>query len=342
VDLKLSEKSEQIMKRCVRCVLPETFPNIKFNEEGVCNFCQTYHYQNISEESKKDYQTKFEELIKKYSGKGEYDGIMAYSGGKDSTYSLKLLRERYGIKILALTFDNGFISHTAIQNIKNVVEHLGIDHIFYKPRFDLLAKIFRIAIENDIFSRKTLERASTVCTACIGLVKFTCLKFAIRNNIPFIFYGWSPGQAPIKASIFKNNISMIKSMQQALLVPLQKFIGEGINSYFLNENDFKLLEKLPYNLSPLAFLEYDEDKIHREIERLGWIFPADTDTNSTNCLLNALANQVHKQKFKYHPYVFEIANLVRQGFISRVDGLEKIETEEISENIEQVKLRLNI
>ena len=330
------------MKRCVKCILPETFPNIKFNDQGVCNFCQTYNYQNITEESKKGYQKKFEELINRHIGQGEYDGIMAYSGGKDSTYSLTLLKEKYHLKILALTFDNGFLSPIAINNIRKLVENLGVDHIFFKPRFDILKKIFRIATEKDIFSRKTLERASTVCTACIGLVKFTCLKYAIRNNIPFIFYGWSPGQAPIGASIFKNNISMIKSMQQALLVPLQKAVGEEINSYFLNDNDFKQVSEFPYNLSPLAFLEYDEDKIHKKIEGLGWILPTDTDTNSTNCLLNALANKVHKDRFNFHPYVFEIANLVRQGHMSRLDGIKKIEAKEQLDTIEQVQLKLTI
>jgi len=330
------------MKRCVKCILPETFPNIKFNEQGVCNFCQTYNYQNISDESKKRYQKKFEELINKNTGKDEYDGVMAYSGGKDSTYSLVLLKERYNLKILALTFDNGFISPIATNNIRKLTENLGVDHLFFKPKFDILKNIFRIATEKDIFSRKTLERASTICTACIGLVKFTCLKFAIRNNIPFIFYGWSPGQAPIEASIFKNNISMIKSMQQVLLTPLQKAVGEEINSYFLNDNDFNKVDEFPYNLSPLAFLEYDEDKIYKKIEKLGWITPIDTDTNSTNCLLNAFANRVHRDRFNFHPYVHEIANLIRQGHMSREDGLKKIEAEDLSDNIEKVKLRLNI
>lgn len=329
------------MKRCVKCILPETFPNIKFNEQGVCNFCQTYNYQNVSDESKKSYQNKFEELINKHIGKSEYDGIMAYSGGKDSTYSLTLLKERYHLKILALTFDNGFLSPVATNNIRKLVENLGVDHLFFKPKFDILKNIFRIATEKDIFSRKTLERASTICTACIGLVKFTCLKYALRNSIPFIFYGWSPGQAPIEASIFKNNISMVKSMQQALLTPLQKSVGTEINSYFLNDNDFKK-DEFPYNLSPLAFLEYDESKIHKKIEKLGWITPTDTDTNSTNCLLNAFANKVHKDRFNFHPYVFEIANLVRQGHMSRLDGLNKIEATEKSDTIEQVKLKLSI
>ena len=53
------------------------------------------------------------------------------------------------------------------------------------------------------------------------------------------------------------------------------------------------LIKFPYNIHPLAFLDYNEDKIVGEIKQLGWQMPDDTDSNSTNCLLNAFANDVH-------------------------------------------------
>ena len=52
--------------------------------------------------------------------------------------------------------------------------------------------------------------------------------------------------------------------------------------------------------------------------------PDDTDSNSTNCLLNAFANDVHIKRFKFHPYVWEIANMVREGVMGREDGYKKI------------------
>jgi len=183
---------------------------------------------------------------------------------------LFILKEKYNLSLLALTFDNGFISPGAIKNIQNVVETLGIDHIIYKPRFDLLRKIFQKSINSEMYSQKTLQRASTICTSCTGLLKFVSLRIAIECSIPFIAYGWSPGQIPIEASIFKNNPSMIKSMQKVFVEPMRKAAGPGIEKYFLEEVHFTMEDRFPYNVSPLAFLEYNEKKILNQIENIGW------------------------------------------------------------------------
>ena len=330
------------MKICTNCVLPETFPGISFDSKGVCNFCQEFKGKEHLEKEKEKYLQKFQELLGRFQNSSSYDALMAYSGGKDSTYTLSLLKEKYDLKILALTFDNGFLSEQAFKNIRQVVENLGVDHIFFKPDFSLLKKIFLTGTKEDIFSRKTLDRASTICTSCMGIVKFTTLRLALEKKIPFITYGWSPGQAPISASIFKNNPSMLKGMQNAIKEPLFRIAGEKINPYFLEEKHFDQKEDFPYNISPLAFLEYAEEKIFKKIEKLGWNMPVDTDSNSTNCLLNSFANLVHKQRFGFHPYAFELAKLVREGYLERDEALKRLEQAEDQNTVELVKKKLNL
>lgn len=292
------------------------------------------------EASKEKYRNKFENLLETYREKGSYDCITAYSGGKDSTYTLVVLREMYNMSILALTVDNGFISPGAIENIHNVVEGLGIDHVMYKPRFDLLKKIFKTAESSEMYSRKTLERASTICTSCMGLVKFIALRMAVESRIPFIVYGWSPGQAPIEASIFRNNPSMIRSMQKAFIEPMEGIAGPEIHNYFLTESHFNKEDAFPYNISPLAFLDYDESGIMEKIIELGWSKPNDTDPNSTNCLLNSYANMIHKKTFQFHPYAFELANLVREGYMERDEAVKRLETTEMGDIVDLVRERL--
>ena len=330
------------MKICSNCVLPETFPGISFSQDGVCNFCQEFKGKEYLEKEKEKYKLKFEELLSRFKNSSYYDALMAYSGGKDSTYTLSILKEKYDLKILALTFDNGFLSEQAFKNIRQVVENLGIDHIFFKPDFTILKQIFLTGTKEDIFSRKTLDRASTICTSCMGIVKFVTLKLALEKKIPFITYGWSPGQAPLSASVFKNNPSMLKQMQNAIKEPLYKIVGERINSYFLEDKDFESRETFPYNVSPLAFLEYDEDKIYKKLEKLGWDMPVDTDSNSTNCLLNSFANLVHRQRFSFHPYAFELAKLVREGYLKRDEALKRLEQAEDQSTLDLVKRKLGV
>lgn len=257
-----------------------------------------------------------------------YDVLMAYSGGKDSTYTMMLLKNKYKLRILALSFDNGFISETARTNIRNVTDSLGVDHVFFKPRWQLLKKIFNAAIDQELYSKKSLERASTMCTSCIGLVKAICLKSAIEKNIPMIGFGWSPGQAPIESSIMKNNPALSRMSQQTILNPMKSIVGEEIGDYFLSENNFAETDKFPFNVHPMAWEFYNENMILQEIAKYGWTPPHDTDSNSSNCLLNAFANDVHIKRYGFHPYVWEIANMVRDGVMGREEGYSKIYAEQ--------------
>jgi len=323
------------MKICTKCILPETFPGIHFDEHGVCNFCRDFKGEQALENEKKEYYGKFIKLIEEVRGKSDYDCTLAYSGGKDSTYTLYLLKEVFKLRPLTITFDNGFISDQAFKNIRTVTENLGVDGVVFKADFHLLRKIFKAGIENTMYSAKALERASTICTSCIGLVKFTVLKIAIEKQIPLMAWGWSPGQAPIRSSIMKVNPALFKNTQEMYRKPMEEIAGKDINRYFLTDEQFKSRE-FPYNVSPLAFMDYHEERIIKKIEELGWVSPEGLDLNSTNCLLNTFANHVHIENHRFHPYAFEIAGMVRTAIMTREEGYTKIYG--ANDNLEAINL----
>ncbi|GAF95903.1 unnamed protein product, partial [marine sediment metagenome] len=158
------------MQICTRCILPETFPGITFNEAGVCNHCQRFETFFATEKQKLKYQLKLAGMIET-SGDRIPQILMAYSGGKDSTYTMWLLKQKYGASIKAFTFDNGFISPMATENIKRVCDRLDIEHFNVTYSQDMLDKLFRYGAENDMYPMKTMERASTICTICSGFFK---------------------------------------------------------------------------------------------------------------------------------------------------------------------------
>ncbi|MGQ9647783.1 MAG: hypothetical protein ACUVWO_14760 [Thermodesulfobacteriota bacterium] len=330
------------MRLCSRCVLPETFPTIEFDQDGVCNYCRSFKGEGHQEELKKAYREKFEKLVNDHRGRGDYDVLMAYSGGKDSTYTLDVFKNHFDLRVLALTFDHGFVSPYAMKNMRTVAEHLGIDHIIFKPNFNMMRKVFSLSVNNNLYSKKTLERASTICTSCMGFVKFLSLKIALEREIPFIGYGWSPGQAPVQSSVMKTSAAFIRATQSVIFDPLHREMGDPIRPYFLEAKHFDQSDKFPYNVHPLAFLLYDEEKIYGRIKELGWEPPRDTDPNSTNCLMNAFANQIHQDRFGFHPYAFEIAGLVRMGILSREEGLKRLNEPADQRIIEQVKQKLDL
>jgi tRNA(Ile)-lysidine synthase TilS/MesJ len=266
---------------------------------------------------------------------------VAYSGGKDSSFLLHLLAQKYGLRLLALTMDNGFLSPQAEINMHRVTRALRVDWVVVRPRPEMLRTIFKRSMEGPLFASKSSQRGSFICLSCIGLIKFLSLRYAIELHIPFLGFGWSPGQTSIRAALMKNTPPMIRSMQHATFEPLYALVGEEIRPYFLEEKHFQCEAQFPYSVAPLVFTDYREEEIYSVIETLGWEHPQDTDANSSNCLLNALANQVHKQRFNFHPYDYELAQLVRAGYLSREEALARITSEENSIIVGQVAQQLS-
>lgn len=309
------------MKFCSSCVLPETFPGIEFDEDGKCNYCR--HIQIPDKEKKQEYIKKFEDLLNSVRGKYDYDAIMAYSGGKDSTYTMYQLATKYNLHILALTFDNGFISKKAMENIIHMSDICGATSLIIRPSFKKMKKIFQIAASRDLYNPKTLDRASSICTTCIGHVKSLVIKTALEKNIPLAAYGWSPGQAPITSAIMQTSPRLQTFTHKTVRDPILNHCEE-LRSYFLADEDLKIdKEKWPINIHPLAFMDYNEKEIIKFIKSLGWEEPKDTDPNSSNCILNALANYLHRKQYNFHPYAWEIAGIIRSGGMNREEGLLK-------------------
>jgi len=335
------------MRICSTCVLPETFPGIRFDENGKCSYCKKYRGQDNQDQLKERFKDKFLGVLKDTKGKGPYDALMAYSGGKDSTYTLTRLKEDFGLRVLAITFDHGFVSPMALENIRKVTDALNVDHIAFHPGGGTLCEVFVKSMRPGMYPIKALERASSICNSCMNIVKSFLLRTAIEMEVPLVAYGWSPGQAPIQSSVFKTNGSMVQQMQQAMLKPVRDMVGNRLSAFLLEERHYENKSadpgsRFPYLVHPLAFMNYDEERILESIRELGWVDPKDTDANSTNCLLNGFANQVHMEQHAFHPYAFEIAGLVREGYMTRDEGLKKLSTPSDPKVIAYVKQKLGL
>jgi glutamine---fructose-6-phosphate transaminase (isomerizing) len=124
------------IKRCTICILPVTTPFINFDGKGVCNYCrdhQPFTYQG------KEALMKLVEPFR--SKKGEADCLIGFSGGRDSSYGLHLLKTELGLNPIAYTFDWGMLSDLGRQNAARVTGKLGVEHIIVSA---ILPKSMRI------------------------------------------------------------------------------------------------------------------------------------------------------------------------------------------------------
>ena len=306
----------------MNCLLNDHMPSVRLDEGGYCNYCTASREARPRQDTA---DVEFSALLEKYGGK-RYQVIMAYSGGKDSTYTLKLIKEKYRASILAVTFNNGFLSDACMANIEKVTDHLGIDSIVVKYPAPKLINAFRFIEDGKAFPKASLERASAICNLCIMLIKNLLYYEAIIRDIPIICFGWTPGQVKTEKPLIQLDYRMVSRVFDKTKSAIVNEFGSEFERYFLSDAFMKKYEdSMPYLYYPFVSHAYDEEKLLEEIRTIGWESPENTDGNSSNCLLNSYANQSHVVRFGYHPYAFEISNLIREGYMTREEGLKKIE-----------------
>jgi glutamine---fructose-6-phosphate transaminase (isomerizing) len=117
---------EKIYKipRCTKCILPATTPFIKFDEKGVCNYCNDH--KPIKQ---KGFDALMDIANKYRKSNGEPDCLAAFSGGKDSSYGLHFLKKELGLQPLAYSYDWGMVTDIARKNQARVLGKLGIEHV---------------------------------------------------------------------------------------------------------------------------------------------------------------------------------------------------------------------
>ncbi len=112
------------LRRCTKCILPETMPFIKFDDEGVCNYCNNYTPRNIPKPKEELFQ-----LVEPYRRKNSQDCIVPFSGGRDSCYGLHLIVNELKMKPITYTYDWGMVTDLGRRNISRMCAELGVENI---------------------------------------------------------------------------------------------------------------------------------------------------------------------------------------------------------------------
>lgn len=172
------EPGIKILKRCSRCLLPETHETIVFDGSGVCNVCRQIEYkaEKIDWRKRKD---DFIELINLYKGKNSYDCVVPFSGGKDSTWTLYYLIKKCGLKPIVVQFDHGFMRPNLLENNIRTFKKLGVDFISFRPNWQVVKKVML----------ESLKRKGDFCWHChTGIFSYP-MQIAVKFNVPLVIWG---------------------------------------------------------------------------------------------------------------------------------------------------------
>jgi len=315
-DNKKVEESEII--NCKECGLPSSYPNIDFDQNDICHLCNSF--KGYKEKTDKYFKNEDElgQLLKSRKDENrKYDCLTLLSGGKDSTYVLARLTNM-GLRVLAFTLDNGYISEQAKANIAKITEKFGVDHIYGETPH--MNKIFV----------DSLYRHKNVCNGCFKAIYTLSTKVALEKDIPFVVTGLSRGQffeTRLTEELFWDDTADTTTIDDTILEARKLYHQEedAIKQY-LDTSMFSLngtFEKVQY----VDFYRYSDVSLTEVLkylkEKADWIRPTDTG-RSTNCLINQVGIHVHKKERGYSNYAFPYSWDVRLGHKNRDEALEEI------------------
>jgi len=121
---KLLEYRHHNLRRCTKCLLPETMPFIRFDDKGVCNYCHNYKIRN--KPRPKEELFKLVESFRRSTGN---DCIVPFSGGRDSCYGLHLIVKELKMNPITYTYDWGMVTDLGRRNISRMSAKLGVENI---------------------------------------------------------------------------------------------------------------------------------------------------------------------------------------------------------------------
>lgn len=316
IEEKFESFADDTVIRCKNCVLTSNYPGVTFNEEGICNVCEDYF-------SKKDFLNTYfreeNELVsffknKKPSPNKEYDCLLLFSGGKDSTYTLYKLMEM-GLRVLTFTFDNGFISKAAFQNINSTAEKFKI-----KSLIRTSSEINKVLLES-------LRSKHNACTGCWNTINSLGIQVAQEFGIDTIVSGLSRGQiiemrleGLLEAGIMdegeiNDNLQLFRKSFHSKDNVFFSLLKSNIDVEFLS------------NINFVDYFRYDNvntDGVKDFLLSRGWVQPKDTGMCSTNCVINDVGIYTHWKKKGYHFYEAPLGWDTRLKVIDRQKTIDEL------------------
>lgn len=132
------------LRYCARCVMPHTKPDLRIDDEGICNACRSYEQRKEIDWDAR--RTELVEVIERYRSKNAstWDCIVPVSGGKDSTYQVIRMLQ-LGMNPLCVTATTCHLSEIGRKNITNI-KNLGVDYVEFSPNPIVRRKLNRIGL----------------------------------------------------------------------------------------------------------------------------------------------------------------------------------------------------
>lgn len=305
------------LKICSRCIYDERVPSISFDDRGVCIYCKQIddlvEQYGTGKPAGEEGLTKIIDEIK-LSGRGKkYDCVIGVSGGTDSSYLVYLAKKKWGLKPLAVHYDNTWNSAIATMNISKILKGLDVD---------LHTKVVANKEADDIFRSFFLAGVAEIdASTDLGFANLL-RSVAAQHSIKFVLEGHSfleEGITPLGRNYFDGKY--IKSIHQTFgqrqmeTYPLMTF-SRFLKSVFFNRIRF---------IRPYWYISYSKNEAKKFLsENFGWKYYGGHHLENRSA---AFAHGIYlPQKFSTDLRNNTLSAQVRNGTISREKAWEEYNT----------------
>ena len=158
--------------------MPETSESLTFDGGAVCSVCHQIDYKK----TQIDWDERAHELdreLERTRGKYDYDCIVPFSGGKDSTFTLWYLVTQKKVKPLVVRFDHGFMRPRLNENNVRTFRKLGVDVVSFTPNWQVVRKLMF----------ESLKRRGDFCWHCHTGIFAYPMWVALQQKVPLVIWG---------------------------------------------------------------------------------------------------------------------------------------------------------
>jgi len=320
------------VKFCKKCFYPENAkPTIIFDDNGVCSGC---NYNDSRKDDDVDWierEQAFQEILDEAKDMAKergnaHDCIVPISGGKDSHYQVWLLKEKYGMNPLLVSFNHGFNTPSGLRNLRNLTEKSGCDLITYTAGKDSVKKI----------SRYMVEKVGDITWHYHAGIRTLPFKVAVEKNIPLIVWG-EHGFAELTGLVsLKDFVEFTKwtrkehdmrGIEAEDLVGNNGITAADIEPYIFPTDD-QISETEVRGIYVSNFFKWNAEEHARLMKKVwdfGYITYARERSFNLHSKIEDHANDVHDYmkflKFGYGRGTDDASMEIRHGRITREDGI---------------------
>lgn len=321
------------LKRCTKCILPETFPFIDYDHNGVCSICKNYVKKNNSksiEELKK--------LVEPYRKiNGQPDCLIPFSGGRDSTYTLHIVKNILKMNPIAFTYDWGMVTDLARRNIARVTGKMGVENIIVSA--DINWK--RRNIRKNIIAWLKYPQLGMVPLFMAGdkFFVYYAMKIQKQNDIKLNIWGtnelentdFKVGFCGIPPKFDKKNIFSLSLKDK---IKLFHFVSKNMlqSPAYFNSSIFDSIGSfISRNFSKYRgyhrifdFVEWNEEQIDNILSIYNWEKAKDTDSTwRIGDGTAAFYNYIYFNVAGFSEIDTFLSNQIREEMIERDTALDK-------------------